>query len=85
MRRPKVDELLAPARQLQDATMDWQYMSDGLAMFLRPGWHRSFRIPATMPELATVGNRLVLGPLLRRVSGDEHYRLLDLRQLAMPL
>lgn len=78
MRRPEVVDLLSPARALHDDAMAWQYMSDGLAMFLRPGWHRTFRVPARVPELATVGDRLVLGPLLRLLSGDEHFLLLAL-------
>lgn len=80
MRRPDVEALLAPARRLEDATMDWQYMSDGLAMFLRSDWHRTFRVPAPMPTLATVGSRLVMGPMLRLLSGDEHFLVLALSQ-----
>jgi hypothetical protein len=80
MRRPDVDDLLAPARALHEDAMAWQYMSDGLAMYLRPGWHRTFRVAARVPELATVGDRLVLGPLLRLLSGDEHFLLLALSQ-----
>ena len=80
IRRPDLDDLLAPARELQRDSMGWQYMSDGLAMFIRPGWHRSVRVPARVPELATVGDRLVIGPLLRLLSGDEHFLLLALSQ-----
>lgn len=80
MRRPDVEALLAPARDLQDDGMAWQYMSDGLAMFLRPGWERTFRVPAPTPALATAGDHFVLGPMLRLLSGDEHFLLLALSQ-----
>lgn len=80
LRRPEVEALLAPARELQGDAMAWQYMSDGLAMFLRPGWHRTFRVPAPMPSLATVGDRLVIGPMLRLLSGDGHFLVLALSQ-----
>lgn len=80
MRRPDVEALLQPARDLQQDTIAWQYMSDGLAMFLRPGSHQSYRIPAPLPELATVGDRFVTGPLMHLLSGDEHYLLLALSQ-----
>lgn len=80
MRRPDVEALLQPARDLQQDTMAWQYMSDGLAMFLRPGWHQSYRIPAPLPELATTGDRFITGPLMHLLSGDEHYLLLALSQ-----
>lgn len=80
MRRPDVEALLAPARALQDDDWAWQQMSDGLAMYLRPGSHQTYRVPSSMPELATVGDRLVMGPMLRLLSGDEHFLLLALSQ-----
>ncbi len=80
LRRPDVEALLAPARQLQDDPMAWQYMSDGLAMFLRPDRNRTFQVAAPMPELATVGDRSVMGPMLRLFSGDERFLLLALSQ-----
>lgn len=79
-RRADLDALLGPAWTLHRETMEWQAMSDGLVMFLRPGWHRAFRIPASVPELAVVGDRPVIGPLLRLLSGDEHFLLLALSQ-----
>lgn len=80
MRRPDVEALLTPARELQNDSMAWQYMSDGLAMFLRPDGQHAFRVPAPMPELATVGSRTVMGPLLRLFAGDERFLLLALSQ-----
>lgn len=80
MRRTEVEALLAPARELQNDAMAWQYMADGLAMFLRPGWHQTYRIPASLPKLATVGDHFVTGPLMRLLSGDEHFLLLAVSQ-----
>ncbi len=80
MRRPDVEALLKPARDLQQDSMAWQYMSDGLAMFLTPGSHQSYRLPAPLPELATVGDRFITGPLMHLLSGDEHYLMLGLSQ-----
>ncbi len=68
-----IEELLAPAWELRDDSMAWSYMSDGLAMFLRPGWHRMVRVPVSLPEVATVGDHFVVGPLLRVVTGDAHF------------
>ena len=78
MRRPAVEALLQPARALHQDAEAWEHMSDGLAMFVRPGWDRTFRVPARVPELGAVGDRLVLGPLLRLLSGDERFLLLAL-------
>ena len=80
LRRPDVEALLAPAHQLPDDPMAWQYMSDGLAMFLRPDRNRTFQVAAPTPELATVGDRSVMGPMLRLFSGDERFLLLALSQ-----
>jgi hypothetical protein len=80
MRRNAITELLAPAWAFHGDTLAWQYMSDGLAMFLRPGWHRSYRVPVTLPELATVGERFVTGPLMRVLTNDRHFLLLAISQ-----
>ncbi len=72
--------LLAPARELQGDGNAWQYMSDGLVMLLRAGEHHVYRVPAPLPELASVGDRWIVGPLLRLLSGDGHFLLLGLSQ-----
>ncbi len=79
-RAPEIAGLLAPALDLQDNDRARRYMSDGLAMFLRPGWHRTFRVPVGVPELATIGDRFVLGPLLGIITGDGHFLMLTLSQ-----
>lgn len=58
----EIEALLAPAVELRDDRLAWSYMGDGLAMFLRPGSHRLFRVPVAVPEVATVGDHFVLGP-----------------------
>ncbi|MGB8385004.1 MAG: hypothetical protein WCG47_27830 [Dermatophilaceae bacterium] len=80
MRAPEIADLLAPAWQLRDDDRAWRYMSDGLSMFLRPGWHRMFRVPVGVPEVGTVGDRFVVGPLLGIVTGNSHFLLLALSQ-----
>lgn len=80
MRRSEVDSFLAPAWALHQDAMAWKHMSDGLAVYLRRGWLRTFRVPVTVPEVATIGDRFVVGPLLRLLSGDEHFLLLALSQ-----
>lgn len=76
----EIAELLAPAMQLRDDHLAWRHMSDGLAMFIRPGWHRMFRVPVGVPEVATIGDRFVIGPLLRIVTGDGHFLVLAVSQ-----
>jgi hypothetical protein len=78
--RSEVEELLAPARALHADTLGWQYMSDGLAVFLRSGTFRTYRVPFTLPELACVGDRFVTSPLLRVLNRDSQFLLLALSQ-----
>lgn len=80
MRKPDIEELLAPAWMLHRDTLAWQHMSDGLAMFLRPGWHEVFRVPISLPELTTVGDRFIVGPFVPLLTEDQHFLLLAVSQ-----
>jgi hypothetical protein len=40
VRPPMVDSVLAPLRRLVNDGLFWQYQSDGLALYSRPGWWR---------------------------------------------
>lgn len=79
MRRPDIEQLVEPATALLRDREAWRYLSDGLAMFLRPGWHRTFRLPIEVPELSAIGDHFVIGPLLPILT-DEHFLLLAVSQ-----
>lgn len=76
----KGGELLAEARRLVDDAGFWQRQSDGLALFLAPGVFRAFSVPVSFPELALVGERFHLAPLLRLLDGDGPFHVLALAQ-----
>lgn len=57
-------------------------MGDGLAMFLRPGWSASYRVPLEVPELAAYGDGFILSPVLPLLS-DQNYVVLALSQKAV--
>ena len=80
VRAPEIDRLLAPLRRLLDDRLFWQYQSDGLALFSRPGWWRSFRVPLDLPELAVVDDRFHVSPLLPLLVVDGHFFVLALSQ-----
>lgn len=80
LRTPTARELLAPALDLLDEQVFWQHQSEGLALFLAPGWWRSFRLPLELPELTVVGDRFHLKPLLPLLSGDGRFYILALSQ-----
>jgi hypothetical protein len=72
--------LLAPAWELHADVRFWQHVSDGLAVFLRPGWHRIVRVPVAVPQVATVGDRFVVSPLLGAISSEDHFLVLAVSQ-----
>ena len=80
VRALEIDRLLAPLWRLLDDGLFWQYQSDGLALFSRPGWWRSFRVPLDLPELAVVADRFHISPLLPLLTGDGHFFVLALSQ-----
>lgn len=80
LRRPEIEELLRPARELQADAMAWNHMSDGLAIFLGPKTTTMYRVPLAVPALVTVGARFVVSPLLRLLGGREHHLVLALSQ-----
>jgi hypothetical protein len=75
-----VHSVLAPLRRLVNDGLFWQYQSDGLALYSRPGWWRALRVPLDLPELAVVADRFHIGPLLPLLSGDGHFFVLALSQ-----
>lgn len=75
-----VRSLLAPARELLDSALFWSYQSDGLAVFLAPGWSRVFRLPLSFPELVVVGDRFHVKPLLDLLTYDHRFFVLALSQ-----
>jgi hypothetical protein len=74
------DEILAPGREMLADNSFWQQPMDGLAVFLAPGLAHHFRVTEPFRELAMVGDRFHLAPLLPLLSGNGHYHLLALSQ-----
>jgi hypothetical protein len=80
VRAPEIDRLLAPLWRLLDDALFWQYQSDGLALYSRPGWWRALRVPLDLPELAVVADRFQVSPLLPLLTSDGHFFVLALSQ-----
>jgi hypothetical protein len=49
-------------------------------MFSGPGWSRFFRLAVPLPELAVIGRRFVVGPLLPLLADGGHFFVLALSQ-----
>ena len=80
LRPPAARDVLQPGRELLQADPFWSYQSDGLALFLAPGWSRVFRLPLDLPELLVVADRFHVKPLLPLLANDYRFYVLALSQ-----
>ena len=80
VKAPMIHSVLAPLRRLVNDGLFWQYQSDGLALYSRPGWWRALRVPLDLPELAVVADRFHISPLLPLLTGDGHFFVVALSQ-----
>jgi hypothetical protein len=78
MRRPAVDELLAPAEALLTSASDWSGLEHGFGLFLSPTKSISVRLPVAPEPLVMIGDRFNLLPILPMVSPDYEFHLLAL-------
>jgi hypothetical protein len=78
LRAPVAREVLQPGRDLLAPGWFWSYQSDGLAVFLAPGWSRVFRLPQEFPQLVVVAGRFHLKPLLALLAAGHRFYVLAL-------
>lgn len=75
-RRPDIEAVLAPARELLADTEFWRHQDQGLVVFMAPDFFRCERLPIEVDETLVVGRRLYLKPLLPLLAGGERFLLL---------
>lgn len=80
MRTEQIDAVLAPAHHLLDRLDLRGRSSDGLALFLGPDESHHFRVPLRLPDLAVIGDRFVVRPLLPLLTADGHFYVMTLSQ-----
>lgn len=80
LEKAEAEELLAPARELVDDYDFWQHQADGLAVFVAPGFLRTYRLPLRFHELAAVEDRFHLKSLFPLFSDDGRFYILALSQ-----
>lgn len=78
-----IEETLAPVRALQDDDTFWQRQSEGLALFVAPGFFDGFRLPTSFSEEVAVGAAFRLLPLVGNLGGDSSFYVLALSQNAV--
>lgn len=74
----KPDELLSEVRGITDSHSFWQTQSDGLAVFVAPGYTKTFRLPVELPDEASVGACPRLHPIAPLLSGSGLFYLVAL-------
>jgi hypothetical protein len=71
-------EALAPARPLAEERDFWRYQSDGLALFLAPGYFRYLRVPLQLQDFIAAADRFDITPLLPLWTLEDRFHLLAL-------
>jgi hypothetical protein len=75
-----IDRALEPIRALLDNTPFWQHQDYGLAIFADADSFHLYRLPLVVEELAVVGDRIHLTPLLPLLTRDGRFFVLALSQ-----
>ena len=80
LRKPVIDDLLKPVERLIADGGFWQHQSDGLVLFISPGFFKYYRLPIEIEELLVVSERFHLKPLFPLLSNNGHFYVLALSQ-----
>lgn len=76
----EAEGFLDAGRRLVDTPFFWNYQSDGLALFLAPGFFVHYRLPWSFEELLVVARRFHVKPLLPLLARDGLFYILALSQ-----
>lgn len=80
MRRPDIEALLQPARDVIKQRSFWQHQGSGLAIYLADGTSRMLRLPEVVDESVTIGPHFNIKPLLGAVVSSEPFYVLALSE-----
>ncbi|HXF63161.1 MAG TPA: hypothetical protein VNK95_16160 [Caldilineaceae bacterium] len=83
VRRPDIQELLAPAQERLANAEFWRHQSDGLAVFLAPGAAHIYRLPLSFESLVKVGDNFHIKPLLPLLTNDGTFYILAVSKNAV--
>lgn len=79
-RPQQIQKFLKPASQFVGDSLFWQHQQNGLAIFISPNLFRYFQLPIEVQELAVVGSRFYIKPLLRLFSFGDRFYVLGISQ-----
>ncbi|RKX78854.1 MAG: hypothetical protein DRP87_05135 [Spirochaetes bacterium] len=74
----KIAQFLRPAYDYLEDSINWQYQDEGFAMFLADGYFLDFKLPVKCEEIAFVGDRFYIKPIIPLINSSQQYYLLTL-------
>jgi hypothetical protein len=78
IRPAEMSDLLGSAQGLVEQSLFWQYQSEGLCLFLAPGFCRYFRLPQNFSEVIVIEKKFHLKPLIQFLSEGNRFFLLKI-------
>jgi len=80
LRAPEARALLAPAERLAADSDFWRRQGDGLAAFISAEGISAYRLPLGFEEIAVIGDRMHIRPLLALFTGTGRFYVLAISQ-----
>ena len=85
MKTAEIDELLLPVTDIGTDRSVWREPGQGIACFVAPEASYAFKTPSPVPELAVVGSRLQIRPLLHALGSSRRFFVLALSKKSIRL
>lgn len=85
LRVPQVESLLEPGRAVLEDSFFWRHADEGLALYLAPGFTRTYALPRAFPERLVIGDRFHLKPLWPLLNEAGEFYVLALSQKSVRL
>ncbi|MEP0765217.1 MAG: hypothetical protein HRF45_01570 [Fimbriimonadia bacterium] len=78
MKRAEAEAMLEPGHALAAEGAPWHEGMSGLAFHFAPGYAKKLLVPISLPELAVVGSRFYIKPLLSLLGAEATFAVLAL-------
>jgi hypothetical protein len=75
-----IDKILKPAEDLLEDSGFWNLLSEGLAIFIHPGFFEYYTLPVSFEPYTYISDHFYLKPLIPYLNDDGHFFLLTLSQ-----
>lgn len=80
MRGANARDMLELCAKLPVDPIAWEQRSQGMALFVAPGFFAEFQLPFSVAETVTVGRRFLIKPLIPAVGAESRFHVLVLSQ-----